>query len=334
MSEAPQKPARGNIAAAKAAAAAAGIVSEPVPSKHAPTAPAKKPETPAPAPAAAAPAAVEATPPAPAAATPAAGGAGKPARGNIAAAMAAAMAAGISTKVAPPKAGHSAPAAAAAPKPAAAAASAPAAPAPAAKPAEHKPAPAAAKTETKTEAKPAAKTPAAPAPKLTPRPAPKPAAPTRRDFNAALAIGWGSFAAACAVSLNATVRFLYPNLLPEKPQEFKAGRKDEFPEGVDGRFKENQGVWLIRTPEEIYALSVICTHLGCIPNWLESDQKFKCPCHGSGFYKSGINFEGPAPRPMERFAIREENGQVVVDKRRKFQEELGQWKDPDSFITL
>ena len=39
----------------------------------------------------------------------------------------------------------------------------------------------------------------------------------------------------------------------------------------------------------------VCTHLGCTPNWLEAEQKFKCPCHGSGFYKDGINFEGPAP---------------------------------------
>ena len=48
----------------------------------------------------------------------------------------------------------------------------------------------------------------------------------------------------------------------------------------------------------------VCTHLGCTPNWLEGEQKFKCPCHGSGFYKDGINFEGPAPRPLERYAIR------------------------------
>ena len=36
------------------------------------------------------------------------------------------------------------------------------------------------------------------------------------------------------------------------------------------------------------------------PNWLDGEQKFKCPCHGSGFYMTGVNFEGPAPRPLER----------------------------------
>ena len=85
----------------------------------------------------------------------------------------------------------------------------------------------------------------------------------------------------------------------------------------------------------IYALSTVCTHLGCNPNWLEADKKFKCPCHGSGFRISGVNFEGPAPRPLERHSIRvNDDGQVIVDKSRKFQKEIGQWDDPDSYILL
>ena len=97
---------------------------------------------------------------------------------------------------------------------------------------------------------------------------------------------------------------------------------------------------LIRAKDErgrdiIYALSTTCTHLGCTPNWLEAEKKFKCPCHGSGFKISGVNFEGPAPRPLERYAIRiSDDGQILVDKSRKFQRELGQWDDPDSYILL
>ena len=46
-----------------------------------------------------------------------------------------------------------------------------------------------------------------------------------------------------------------------------------------------------------------------------------------------MNFEGPAPRPLERAKISlSDDGQVLVDKSRKFQYELGQWKDPDSFL--
>ena len=78
-----------------------------------------------------------------------------------------------------------------------------------------------------------------------------------------------------------------------------------------------------------------CTHLGCTPNWLEAEQKFKCPCHGSGFRKTGINFEGPAPRPLERYRIGlADDGQVLVDKSAKFQGEKGEWANPESFLYV
>jgi len=88
-----------------------------------------------------------------------------------------------------------------------------------------------------------------------------------------------------------------------------------------------------RAADGVVAYSGVCTHLGCPPNWLASEQKFKCPCHGSGFYISGINFEGPAPRPLERFRVAlADDGQVMVDKSKRFQQELDQWSDADSFI--
>ena len=56
---------------------------------------------------------------------------------------------------------------------------------------------------------------------------------------------------------------------------------------------------------------------------------------GSGFYITGSNFEGPAPRPLERYAISlADDGQLLVDKSRTFQEEMGQWKDPASFVPV
>lgn len=137
-----------------------------------------------------------------------------------------------------------------------------------------------------------------------------------------------------------TVRFLFPNVLSEPPSVYKAGELNSYEENkVDDKFKD-VGFWVIRAKDDrnrdiVYALSTTCTHLGCTPNWLEADKKFKCPCHGSGFKISGINFEGPAPRPLERYAIRRtEDGQVIVDKSRKFQRELGQWDEGDSYILL
>jgi cytochrome b6-f complex iron-sulfur subunit len=160
---------------------------------------------------------------------------------------------------------------------------------------------------------------------------------TRRGW---LGLAWGAFSAASAAALAATGRFMFPNVLNEPPQQFKAGFPTEYGVGVDERWKEKYGVWLVRTTEDIdnhvtgfYALSVTCTHLGCTPNYLSAENKFKCPCHGSGFRLTGVNFEGPAPRPLERVRIvLAEDGQILVDKSRHFQRELGQWTDPEAFL--
>lgn len=168
-----------------------------------------------------------------------------------------------------------------------------------------------------------------------PGPKPGPKKVTRREFPF-LAVAWGVFTGAMALGLTAVGRFLFPNVLTEPPSTFKAGLPDDFAIGVvDTRFKERYQVWIVRDEEKIYALSTICTHLGCTPNWLEAEAKFKCPCHGSGFYATGINFEGPAPRPLERVGVSlADDGQLLIDKSRLFKFEAGQWEDPASFLPL
>jgi len=160
---------------------------------------------------------------------------------------------------------------------------------------------------------------------------------SRRNF---LILGFAMVGAVTAVWTGAVVKFMFPNVLREPPSQFKVGFPDAFPPGqVQTRFIPQYGVWVVNTEydgeQQIVALKAVCTHLGCTPNWLEAEQKFKCPCHGSGFYKDGINFEGPAPRPLERYAIRiADDGQIEIDKSRIFQEEMGQWDDPSSFIPV
>jgi cytochrome b6-f complex iron-sulfur subunit len=157
-----------------------------------------------------------------------------------------------------------------------------------------------------------------------------------------MGMAWGAFTAASAAALAATGRFMFPNVLNEPPQQFKVGFPQDFGMGVDERFKESNGVWIVRTADDIdqhasgfYVLSTTCTHLGCTPNYLAAEGKFKCPCHGSGFRLTGVNFEGPAPRPLERVRVAlAEDGQILVDKSRKFQRELGQWSDPESFLQV
>jgi len=156
-----------------------------------------------------------------------------------------------------------------------------------------------------------------------------------------MGLAWGAFSAASAAALAATGRFMFPNVLNEPPQQFKAGFPNEYGMGVDERWKEKFGIWIVRIADEVvephgsgfYALITVCTHLGCTPNYLSAENKFKCPCHGSGYRLTGVNFEGPAPRPLERARIvLADDGQILVDKSRHFQYELGQWTDPEAFL--
>ena len=158
----------------------------------------------------------------------------------------------------------------------------------------------------------------------------------RRSFISWLAVAWVAFAAATGGFLTMILRIFFPNVLFEPPQSFKIGPPEEYEIGlVDIRWQAQFGTWIIRDSEGIYALSTVCTHLGCTPNWLENESKFKCPCHGSGFRKSGINFEGPAPRPLERYRIvMADDGQILIDKSKKFQYEKGQWSDPEAFLVV
>ncbi len=116
---------------------------------------------------------------------------------------------------------------------------------------------------------------------------------------------WTVFWLLVASGLAATARFFFPRVVFEPPARFAVGRPEEFPPGtVNTEFAERFRVWIVRRAGgEFVALKAECTHLGCTPRWLEGQGKFKCPCHGSGFRMSGANFEGPAPRPLDRHRI-------------------------------
>src|SRR5471030_2694624 len=229
-------------------------------------------------------------------------------------------------------------------KPDAPAAPAPAAPAAHAAPAAPKPAPApapnvAGKTTSPASAGGAAAAkPAAAVAKAATRAADDTSPLLNR--RAWMSLAWGAFSAASAAALAATGRFMFPNVLNEPPQQFKAGFPNEYGMGVDERWKEKFGIWIVRTPDDpdvkgsgFYALITVCTHLGCTPNYLATENKFKCPCHGSGYHLSGVNFEGPTPRPLERARIvLADDGQILVDKSHHYQEELGQWTESDAFL--
>ena len=160
---------------------------------------------------------------------------------------------------------------------------------------------------------------------------------SRRDFFTRL--GWAGFGVFSLATLFGFLRSAFPRVLFTPPSSFKAGFPADYPVGeVSEKYKRDYRVWIVREDTGFYAVFAKCTHLGCTPRWLAAEAKFKCPCHGSGFFKSGLNFEGPAPRPLDRFEISlAEDGQLVVDKSKEFRMNPGLEPDeqhPNSILKV
>ena len=133
-------------------------------------------------------------------------------------------------------------------------------------------------------------------------------------------------------------RFFLPRTLFEPNTVFKIGYPSEFALGVDTKFQQKYRIWVDRTPDRLFVIYARCTHLGCTPDWKASENKFKCPCHGSGYDNEGVNFEGPAPRPMDRAHVElAPDGQIVVDVSRLYQWPKGQashFSDAGSYLSV
>ena len=135
---------------------------------------------------------------------------------------------------------------------------------------------------------------------------------TRREFlNEAATAALGT---AAIGSMIVTYGYLSPNVLFEPPTTFRAGNPDLYlPNSVT--FLEDQQVYVVRTENGFYAVSAVCTHLGCVTQWKPDVGQIACPCHGSKFRSDGTKIEGPAPRPLPHFAISvTADGELQVDK--------------------
>ena len=128
-------------------------------------------------------------------------------------------------------------------------------------------------------------------------------------------------------SLGVTLEFLKPNVLLEIPTRFKAGSLESMPPNSVA-FNADYRVFIFRDEKGyFYAVSAICTHLGCTTEWKpEGVPGFKtsviaCPCHGSVFSRTGALLRGPAPRDLERFRMKLADGKLVVDTAEKVSEE-------------
>jgi len=145
----------------------------------------------------------------------------------------------------------------------------------------------------------------------------------RRDF-LGLAATW-SFVVTGLVMLAGVLRLPMPSLFPETGSKFRIGPPDRYPAGSAVKIAE-RNVLVLRDEGGIRALSLICTHLGCITSREESGE-FRCPCHGSRFDAEGKVIKGPAPSRLRYLEVsRAPSGDLFVDRDRPV--------DPDRRLSV
>lgn len=131
---------------------------------------------------------------------------------------------------------------------------------------------------------------------------------SRRSFLSLASLG--SFFAAMGVAAAGVFRLPSPTVLPGPVRRYKVGHPEEYPVGTE-KLLEQENVYVFRDEKGIYAVSAVCTHLGCTVS--RSAEGFACPCHGSKFGPSGKVLGGPAPRPLPWLEVgRAADGQLVV----------------------
>src|ERR1700726_3609693 len=150
---------------------------------------------------------------------------------------------------------------------------------------------------------------------------------------------WTAIGGYLGVNLLMFLRFFFPRALYEPNTVFSIGYPADFSLGIDQRYLMTNRVWIIREPDRIFVIFARCTHLGCTPEWKSSENKFKCPCHGSGYDSEGVNFEGPAPRPMDRAHIdMDPTGKLIVDTSRLYMDDpragVNQFNDPGAYLPV
>lgn len=134
----------------------------------------------------------------------------------------------------------------------------------------------------------------------------------RRKFFVKL--GVGSVAIAAAGTAAFAYQYLSPNVLYEPSPIVDAGKPDRYP--PDSVTLDPQtAIYIVRTTEGFFALSAICTHLGCLTAYKPDLGIIACPCHGSKFNKDGVKIAGPAPRPLPWLRMwLSDDGNLQVDR--------------------
>ena len=149
---------------------------------------------------------------------------------------------------------------------------------------------------------------------------------------------WSCVAAFLGAWFIAFFRFFLPRTLFEPSTVFKIGPASDYALGIDEKWLQKYRIWVDRRPDRLFVIYARCTHLGCTPDWEQAQNIFHCPCHGSEYDSEGINFAGPAPRPMDRCNVKlDPSGQIVVNTAQRYIMDpaagTNQFNDPGSFIS-
>lgn len=133
----------------------------------------------------------------------------------------------------------------------------------------------------------------------------------RRAF---VRLGGSSAGVALAGAVAFGYEFLSPNVLYEPSPLVEMGKPDQYPLGSVTQATEAE-LYLVHSPEGIYAMSAVCTHLGCLTAWNPDLAIIACPCHGSKFTRDGTKTDGPAPQPLVWLkAYIDDEGSLIVDR--------------------
>ncbi len=148
---------------------------------------------------------------------------------------------------------------------------------------------------------------------------------TRRKF--LVTAGNSAIGIAALGSIGVTLDFISPNVIQEIPSRFKIGNLATMPQD-SVTFDAEHNLFVFRDKQGyFYALSAVCTHLGCTTRWKGGGIKghpegvISCPCHGSVFSKSGEVLSGPAIRSLDRFRMYLEDDKLIVNTAEKVSEE-------------
>ncbi len=127
-------------------------------------------------------------------------------------------------------------------------------------------------------------------------------------------VGLGSLGIAAAGTAVFAYNYLSPNVLYEPSSIVNAGKPESFPVGQVS-LDVNSGIYTVRAEEGFFALTAVCTHLGCLTAWNQDLGIITCPCHGSKFKRTGEKIEGPAPKPLPWLKVwLSDEGELMIDR--------------------